>query len=156
MQSCDIKESNLNVCLNKFILSLLHYQKYSKSHLFAVTPSTIALLRFILIHSCLFVFISLGFLTPWPHTHMFLVQAETTFPFDDSFFPTTLLWLCSLEIFLKHAFFLLLRATPTAYGNFQARVWIRATAAALRHSHSNAGSKLCLPPTPQLMAMPDP
>ena len=26
----------------------------------------------------------------------------------------------------------------------------------LRHSHSHTGSELCLPPTPQLTAMPDP
>ena len=36
-----------------------------------------------------------------------------------------------------------------------ARDWIRATAAGLRHSHNNVGSKLCLPPTPQFTAMPD-
>ena len=33
---------------------------------------------------------------------------------------------------------------------------IRATAAGLRHSHSNTGSEPCLQPTPQLMATPDP
>ena len=45
---------------------------------------------------------------------------------------------------------------PTASGTSQARGWIGATATGLHHSHSNAGSKLCLQPTPQLMAMPDP
>ena len=53
-------------------------------------------------------------------------------------------------------FFLLFRATPMAYGSSQARGQIRATAAGLCHSHSNAGSKPCLQPTPQLPAMPDP
>jgi len=38
-----------------------------------------------------------------------------------------------------------------AYGNSQARGQIRAAAASLRQSHSNAGSKLHLQPTPQLM-----
>ena len=52
--------------------------------------------------------------------------------------------------------FLLFRATPVAYGNSQARGQIRAIAAGLHHSHSNAGSELCLQPTPQLMAMLDP
>ena len=33
---------------------------------------------------------------------------------------------------------------------------IRAAAADVPHSHSNAGSKLHLPPTPQLTATPDP
>ena len=36
------------------------------------------------------------------------------------------------------------RATPVAYGGSQARALIRATAASLRHSHSNAGSELHL------------
>ena len=35
----------------------------------------------------------------------------------------------------------LFRATPTAYGGFQARGLIGAVAAGLHHSHSNAGSK---------------
>ena len=46
-------------------------------------------------------------------------------------------------------------ATPTAYGGSQARGRIKAVATGLHESHSNSGSKLCLPPTPQLMAMPD-
>ena len=36
--------------------------------------------------------------------------------------------------------FLLFIAAPKAYGNFQARDQIRATAASLRHSHSNTDS----------------
>ena len=51
---------------------------------------------------------------------------------------------------------MLLKATPTAYGSSQARGWIGATAASLRHSHSNAGSERHLWPTLQLIAMPDP
>ena len=53
-------------------------------------------------------------------------------------------------------FFLLVRATPSTYGGSQARGQIRAVAASLHHSHSNAGSKPPLRPTPQLMAMLDP
>ena len=53
-------------------------------------------------------------------------------------------------------FFFFFRVTPVAYGSFQARGWIRATAAGLCHSHSNPGSDLWLWPTPQLMATPDP
>ena len=49
----------------------------------------------------------------------------------------------------------LFRATPVAYGGSQARVLIKAAAAGLRHSHSNAGSEPRLQPTPQLMATPD-
>ena len=43
-----------------------------------------------------------------------------------------------------------------AYGDSQARGRIGAAAAGLRQSHSNARSKPCLQPTPQLLAMPDP
>ena len=46
--------------------------------------------------------------------------------------------------------FRLFRAVPAACGGFQARGLIRATAAGLRHSHSNTRSKLRLQPTPQL------
>ena len=52
--------------------------------------------------------------------------------------------------------YLLFRATPAAYGRFQARGLIRATAASLCPSHSNAGSKPRLQPTPQLTAAPAP
>ena len=43
-----------------------------------------------------------------------------------------------------------------AYGGSQARDPIGATAAGLRHSHSNVVSELCLRPTPQLTATLDP
>ena len=46
-------------------------------------------------------------------------------------------------------------ATPAAYGNSQARGWIRAVAAGLYHSHSNTGSKLHLWPMLHLVATLD-
>ena len=52
-------------------------------------------------------------------------------------------------------FFAISWATPAAYGGSQARGLIGAVAASLRQSHSNAGSKPCLQPTPQLTATPD-
>ena len=52
--------------------------------------------------------------------------------------------------------FCLLRAAPVAHGGSQAKGIIRAAAAGLRQSHSNARSEPCLRPTPQLMATPDP
>ena len=58
--------------------------------------------------------------------------------------------------FLFVCLFLLFRATPTAYGDSQARGPIGVTAAGLHHSHSNAGSKPRLQPIPQLMPTPDP
>ena len=53
-------------------------------------------------------------------------------------------------IFICLSFF---RAAPAAHGGSQARGRVRAIAAGLYHSHSNARSKLRLWPTPQLMAM---
>ena len=64
------------------------------------------------------------------------------------------LWILLL-LFLKNII-LLFRAAPAAYGGSQARNQIGATTASLRHSHSNTGSELCLPPTPQLTETPDP
>ena len=48
------------------------------------------------------------------------------------------------------------RAAPVTHGGSQARGQIGAAAASLCHSHSHAGSKPRLRPTPQLTAMPDP
>ena len=53
-------------------------------------------------------------------------------------------------------FFCFFRATPAACGSFHSRGQIRAAATGLCHRHSNAGSKMCLRPAPQLTAMPDP
>ena len=58
--------------------------------------------------------------------------------------------------FYFYFFFLLFRATPVAQGGPQAKDPIRATAASLHHSHSNARPELHLRPTPQLTATPDP
>ena len=52
--------------------------------------------------------------------------------------------------------FCLFRAAPAAYRGSQARGQIRATAAGLYHSHSNARSESHLRPTLQLTATPDP
>ena len=78
----------------------------------------------------------------------------------------TLLWvqtvsdffllLLLLLFFFFFLIFLSFRAAPMAYGISQARGPVGATAAGLHQSHSNAGSELCLQPTPQLKAMPDP
>ena len=53
-------------------------------------------------------------------------------------------------------FFAISRAASVAYGDSQARGRIRAVASGLHQSHSNAGSELCLQPTPQLEAVTDP
>ena len=45
---------------------------------------------------------------------------------------------------------------PVTYGNSQATCQNRAAAVGLYHSHSNAGSELCLQSTAQLTATPDP
>jgi len=61
-------------------------------------------------------------------------------------------------IFFSFLFFLsfvIFRATPLAYGGSQARDLIRAVAAGLHHSHSNARSERRLRPIPQFTAMLD-
>ena len=57
----------------------------------------------------------------------------------------------SFSFFFFFLFFIF-RATPGACGSSQARSLIRAIAAGLHHSHSNAKSKPRLQPTPQLTA----
>ena len=57
---------------------------------------------------------------------------------------------------IKYILFLLLRASPVAYGGSQARRRIRAIAAGLDYSHSNTRSKPHPQPTPQLTATLDP
>ena len=62
--------------------------------------------------------------------------------------------------FFFFAFFglllLLMGAAPVAHGGCQARGLMGAVTAGLHQSHSNAGSKSHLRPTPQLTATPDP
>ena len=48
---------------------------------------------------------------------------------------------------ISEEFFFFFRASPEAYESSQASCQIRAESASLYHSHSNAGSKLCLWPT---------
>ena len=57
-------------------------------------------------------------------------------------------YFCMFVCLFVFVFLLFLWAAPTAYGGSQAR--------GLRQSHSNAGSKSRLRPTPQLTATPDP
>ena len=62
-------------------------------------------------------------------------------------------------LFFYFIFFVFLpfsRAAPMASGGSQARGQIRAVATGLHQRHSNSGSELCLQPTPQLTATPDP
>ena len=68
-------------------------------------------------------------------------------------------WEARIKLHLKEEnffFFLLFRAAPSAHGGSQVRGPIRAAAASLHHSHSNAGSEPGLQPTPHLTATLDP
>ena len=67
-----------------------------------------------------------------------------------------LLCLKTLKSFFFLFLFCLFRAAPMAYGGSQARGYIGAIAAGLRHSHSNAKSNPWLQPTPRLTAIADP
>ena len=69
---------------------------------------------------------------------------------------TPALFLFIIFIIFYFCIFSFSRATPMTYGGSQARGLIRAVAAGLRQSHSNTGSELRLPPTPQLTATPVP
>ena len=71
----------------------------------------------------------------------------------------------SIFSFLRHLYtvfclfvssFVFFRAAPAAYGSSQARGLIGAADAGLCQSHNYARSELCLQPTPQLTATPDP
>ena len=72
------------------------------------------------------------------------------------YLPTAAPTLDPLFFYLFFCLYLFFRAAPVAHGGSQARGQIGALAASLCHSHGNAGSKPCLQPTPQLMAIPDP
>ena len=87
--------------------------------------------------------------------HKFFKVCELVFVLQSSFCP--FLIILKLFIYLFCLFFLL-ETHSFACGGSQARCWIRDVAAGLchSHSHSNTGSGLCLWPTPQLTAMPDP
>ena len=61
-------------------------------------------------------------------------------------------FLIFIYLFIYLFIYCLFRATPVAHGGSQAMGRIRAAAASLRRSHSNARSKQSLQPTPQLMA----
>ena len=58
-------------------------------------------------------------------------------------------------VFFFFCLFAISWAAPIAYEGSQARGLIGAVAASLHQGDSNAGSKLCLRPTPQLKATPD-
>ena len=58
--------------------------------------------------------------------------------------------------FFFFGLFAIFLGTPAVYGGSHARGWIRAIAAGLSQSHSNAVSEPSLQPTPQLTATPDP
>ena len=73
-------------------------------------------------------------------------------------FPMCITHIISFNLFFFFFFFCLFAiswAAPAAFGGSQARGLIRAVAAGLRQSHSNAGSEPRLQPTPQLTATPD-
>ena len=69
--------------------------------------------------------------------------------------PAFMSTLYSLVFVLFCFVFFFSRVTPVPHGGSQAREVIRAVAAGLRQSHSNARSKTHLQPTPQLTAMLD-
>ena len=69
---------------------------------------------------------------------------------------TTAIATLDLSLIFFFCLFAISWAAPAAYGGSQARGQIRAVAACLCQSHSNAGSELRLQSTPQFTATPDP
>ena len=61
-----------------------------------------------------------------------------------------------MAAFFFFFFFTFFKDAPAEYGRSQVGGQGGAAAAGLYHSYSNTGSELCLQPTPQLTAMPDP
>ena len=83
---------------------------------------------------------------------LFKLLTQVFCPFKITGFSFSLLLLLLLLLFV----FCFYRAAAMAYGGFQARGLMGATAAGLCQRHSNTGSEPRLQPTPQLKATPDP
>ena len=77
------------------------------------------------------------------------VVTKTSIPSTPLNLPFLVLQRQLLFILLFIYFSVFFRATSTAYGDSQARGLIGAVATSLRQSHSNAGSKPRLQPTPR-------
>ena len=84
--------------------------------------------------------------------HPYFLQQSPFYPLPHKLVPLG----NSICVYLFLFLFLLFRAAPLAYRSSKSRGPLRAAAAGLHHSHSNAGAKTHLRPTLQLMATPDP
>ena len=105
----------------------------------------------------------------FPQTHVALIWIQSTdmiiFIYMNKYLAAeAFLQLYTMELhfrkplfffFFFFFFFCLFRATPVAYGGFQARGLIGAVAASLHQSHSNTRSEPRLQTIPQVMATPD-
>ena len=98
----------------------------------------------------LFLWISLVLKYKWPTTLYYFLVHDIVIRYFYTYQKISVNKFFPFILFI-HSFiycFCFFNATPVAYGSSQATGWIRATAAGLHHSGSNAGSKLCLLPTP--------
>ena len=85
-----------------------------------------------------------------------LVTSMSSLEKNVCLFPLPAPFLFFYFLFLFIYFFAISWAASAAYGDSQARSLIGAVATGLYQSHSNAGSKPRLQPTPWLTAIPDP
>ena len=95
-------------------------------------------------------------LRPFGHSIRFTIWPHCLLGYHSAFLDMLNQSPPSSYIWIPNFFFRLFRAIPMAYGGSQARGQIRAVAADLHHSHSNARFEPHLRPIPQLMATPDP
>ena len=114
----------------------------------------IPLLLIYFICSSLYLLISCPFICPSPFLLFFGKRKFFLFVSQFLFYTYFHLYYFLIFIYLIFFFFGLFRAVLLAYGGSQARGWIGAVAG-LYHSHSNARSKPCLQPAPELSATLD-
>ena len=122
---------------------------------FCSVSSSITLSSNMVLFHCISIILFILFCIPWllMKLRSFILNILWTFKF--------LLWtVCSCANVLRGwcfiFIFIFFMVAPAAYGSSGARDWIRAAAASLCHSHSNAGSEMRLRPTPLFTSMLDP
>ena len=120
----------------KHFWSLIHISKYHSEREFSIYNGRINVQKYL-------------------YGHEFYIKCYLSY-LEFYIFINFIIWWNNCINLLFFNFFLLVMATAVAYGNSQARGWVRAAAAGLHHNCSNTGSELHVRPTLPLAATPDP